>query len=62
MITSTLGLIDESLCEKRTGVDEDDRARAEWVEYWLNGELVHRSANIQLKKGHEYKFELGAFV
>ena len=49
--------MDESLLEKHTGVDEDDRARAEWVEYWLNGELVHRSANIRLKKGIELNLE-----
>ena len=61
MITTTKGLLDESLLDKRTGVDEDDRARAEWVEYWLNGELVHRSANIQIKKGLVHFMEQGAF-
>jgi hypothetical protein len=34
MITTIYGEMDEALLEKRTGVDEDDRARAEWVEYW----------------------------
>ena len=61
MVTTTKGEMDESLLEKRTGVDEDDRARAEWVEYWLGGELVHRSANIALKKGIEMKLEQGIF-
>ena len=61
MITTTKGDMDESRLEKRTGVDEDDRARAEWVEYWLNGELVHRSANIQIKKGLVHYMEQGAF-
>ena len=57
IVTTTHGPMDESLLDKRVGVDEDDRARAEWVEYWLNGELVHRSANIQLKKGIELNLE-----
>ena len=61
IVTTTHGLMDESLLDKRTGIDEDDRARAEWVEYWLNGELVHRSANIQLKKGLVHYMEQGAF-
>ena len=61
MITTIYGLMDESLLKKRVGVDEDDRARAEWAEYWLNGELVHRSANIALKKGIEMKLEQGIF-
>ena len=61
MITTTKGDMDESRLEKRTGVDEDDRARAEWVEYWLNGELVHRSANIRLKKGLVHYMTQGNF-
>jgi hypothetical protein len=36
--------------EKREGVDENDNERAEWVEYWLDGELVHRSVHLTLKK------------
>ena len=51
MITTTKGLMDESLLLKKTGVDEDDRARSEWVEYWDGEELVHRSVAISIKKG-----------
>lgn len=61
MITTTKGPMDEALLEKRTGVDEDDRARAEWVEYWHKGELVHRSASIAIKKGIEWNVEQGVF-
>ncbi len=60
MITTTHGMMDESLLEKRTGVDEDERARAEWVEYWKGGELVHRSVNIAIKQGIEMKLEQGS--
>ena len=49
-IFTTKGYMDESLLEKRTGVDENDNERAEWVEYWHEGELVHRSVHMILKK------------
>jgi len=59
IITTTKGDMDTSTLDKREGVDEDERARAEWVEYWLEDELVHRSVNIALKQGHEFSYELG---
>lgn len=49
-IFTTKGDMDESLLEKRTGVDENDHERTEWTEYWLDGELVHRSVHMVLKK------------
>ena len=49
-VSTTKGEMDESLLEKREGVDENDNERAEWVEYWLDGELVHRSVHMTLKK------------
>lgn len=49
MITTTKGLMDESLLEKREGEVNDEREHTTWVEYWLDGELVHRSAHIRLK-------------
>jgi hypothetical protein len=54
--------MDEALLTKREGVDEDDRARAEWVEYWKDEELVHRSVHVALKKGVEWNLELGNFA
>ena len=50
MITTTKGEMDESLLEKREGSLDNDNETTTWVEYWLDGELVHRSAHVQLKK------------
>ena len=50
MITTTKGEMDESLLEKREGSLDNDNESTTWVEYWLDGELVHRSAHVQLKK------------
>ena len=50
MITTTKGLMDESLLEKREGAVDNENEYTTWVEYWLDGELVHRSAHVTLKK------------
>ena len=50
MITTTKGLMDEALLDKREGTIENDNETTTWVEYWLGGELVHRSAHVQLKR------------
>ena len=50
MITTTKGLMDEVLLEKREGVIDNDNEHTTWVEYWHDGELVHRSAHVRLKK------------
>ena len=50
MITTTKGEMDESLLEKREGSLDNDNETTTWVEYWLEGELVHRSAHVSLKK------------
>ena len=50
MITTTKGDMDESLLEKREGSLDNDNETTTWVEYWLDGELVHRSAHVSLKK------------
>ena len=50
LVTTTKGDMDESLLEKRTGVEDNESERAEWTEYWLDGELVHRSVHLVLKK------------
>ena len=49
-IFTTKGDMEESLLEKRTGIDENDNERVEWTEYWYEGELVHRSVVMTLKK------------
>ena len=50
LVTTTKGEMDESLLEKREGSLDKDNESTTWVEYWLEGELVHRSAHVQLKK------------
>jgi len=54
LITTTHGLMDESLLRKVEGVSEDnDTNRVTFVEYYLGDELVHRSVNLHIKKGVE---------
>lgn len=50
LITTTKGEMDESLLEKKEGLLDNDNERTSWVEYWLEGELVHRSVHVHLKK------------
>jgi len=50
LITTTKGLMDPALLEKRTGGFENVNESTTWVEYWLDGELVHRSAHVTLKR------------
>jgi hypothetical protein len=42
--------MDDSLLERRDGSVDNDNEATTWVEYWLDGELVHRSAHVTLKK------------
>tara|TARA_R110000868_G_scaffold356416_1_gene617922 strand:+ start:114 stop:308 length:195 start_codon:yes stop_codon:yes gene_type:complete len=50
LVNTTKGEMDETLLEKREGNVDNDNEYTTWVEYWLDGELVHRSAHVQLKK------------
>jgi hypothetical protein len=50
LVTTTKGDMEESLLEKKTGFLDNDNEYTTWVEYWLEGELVHRSVHVQLKK------------
>jgi len=50
IITTIYGDMDEALLEKKEGVINNEDERTTWVEYWLRGELVHRSAHVTLKK------------
>ena len=49
MIETTKGQMDESLLDKREGQSDTETETTEWVEYWLEGELVHRSVHVKLK-------------
>jgi hypothetical protein len=50
LVTTTKGEMDDSLLEKKEGSVDNDNESTTWVEYWLAGELVHRSAHVTLKK------------
>jgi len=50
LITTTKGEMDESLLEKKEGSVDNDIEYTTWIEYWLDGELVHRSAHVALKQ------------
>ncbi len=41
--------MDDSLLAKREGSIDNDIELTTWVEYWLEDELVHRSAHVTLK-------------
>lgn len=49
LVNTTKGEMDESLLEKREGSVDNDIEFTNWVEYWLDGELVHRSVHVSLK-------------
>lgn len=49
-VSTTRGDMDESLLEKREGSIDNDNEYTTWVEYWLDGEMVHRSAHVTLKQ------------
>jgi hypothetical protein len=51
IVTTTKGDMDDSLLEKREGSLDNDTETTSWVEYWHDGELVHRSVNMVLKQG-----------
>jgi len=50
LVMTTKGEMDETLLEKRDGEIDNDNETTKWVEYWLEGELVHRSVHVTLKK------------
>jgi hypothetical protein len=50
LVNTTKGEMEESLLEKKTGFVDNDNEYTTWVEYWHEGELVHRSAHVQLKR------------
>ena len=50
IVTTTKGDMDDSLLVKQEGTIDNDNELTTWVEYYLDGELVHRSAHVTLKK------------
>jgi hypothetical protein len=61
IVTTTKGDMDESLLNKKEGTIDNDNENTTWVEYYLNGELVHRSAHVSLKKPLVSISEVGGF-
>lgn len=58
-ITTTLGLMDEQALEKREGGEDHPGERVSWVEYWYQGQLVHRSVHIEVKHALTASADLG---
>ncbi len=50
MIFTTKGEIDDALLEKKEGIIDNENETTRWVEYWHEGELVHRSVDMVLKR------------
>jgi hypothetical protein len=50
IVTTTKGDMDDSLLLKKEGIIDNDNETTQWVEYWLEGELVHRSVDMTLKR------------
>ena len=61
LVTTTKGEMDDSLLEKREGSLDNDNESTTWVEYWLDGELVHRSVHVALKKNVSSAAEAASF-
>ena len=61
IVTTTKGDMDESLLEKREGSLNNENETTNWVEYWLDGELVHRSVHVALKTNVSSAVEAASF-
>jgi hypothetical protein len=62
IVLTTKGEMDDSLLEKREGSIDNEIEMTTWVEYWLDGELVHRSAHVRLKQPVNFGGEAAAFA
>ena len=51
LINTIKGEMEESFLKKKEGFVDNDNEHTTWVEYWLAGELVHRSVHVHLKQG-----------
>lgn len=61
MINTTKGDMDEALLLKREGSVDNEDEYTTWVEYWHEGELVHRSVHVTLKKAVGLSIATAAF-
>lgn len=53
--------MDDSLLQKMELVTENENEKTVATEYWLDGELVHRSVHVHLKKPLELQGSIGKF-
>lgn len=49
-VFTTKGYMDDSLLEKKEGIIDNENETTRWIEYWHEGELVHRSVDMVLKR------------
>ena len=49
LVNTTKGEMDDALLERKEGCVDNDIEYTTWVEYWHEGELVHRSVHVRLK-------------
>ena len=61
IVTTTKGDMDDSLLEKRDGSLDNEIEYTTWTEYWLDGELVHRSVHVTLKTSPTLFAEAASF-
>jgi hypothetical protein len=50
IVFTTKGDMDDSLLERKDGFVDNENEYTTWVEYWHEGEMVHRSVHVTLKK------------
>lgn len=62
LVTTTKGEMDASLLELNQGSVDNDIEHTEWTEYWLDGELVHRSVHVRLKTSPTLLAEAAAII
>lgn len=62
IVTTTKGDMDDSLLERRDGSVDNDVEYTTWTEYWLDGELVHRSVHVTLKTSPPLFAEAASFA
>jgi hypothetical protein len=48
-VQTTRGLMNDADLEKRDGATENAEELVTWVEYWFEGQLVHRSVHVTKK-------------
>ena len=59
LIDGQLQLVDEALLTPNHSTIDNENELTHITEYLLNGEVVHRSAHVQLKKGFAIEGILG---